>query len=170
MKRITWIAAFVIVALIAIPAVALAQDGDPGTPVVTDDDVNAVANQLYCPVCENVPLDVCGTQACADWRGEIRTMLQEGRSEQEIFNYFTDRYGQRVLATPEARGFNLIVWIVPPLAVIIGIVVLVGALRRMAPSAIKADQAALAAEALRYDNLDPEIVARIEADLHEFSG
>ena len=38
---------------------ALAQGGQPPT----DDEVNAVAKQLFCPVCENTPLDVCPTQA-----------------------------------------------------------------------------------------------------------
>ncbi len=35
---------------------------------VSDDQVNEVAGGLYCPVCESTPLDVCPTQACADWR------------------------------------------------------------------------------------------------------
>ena len=39
-----------------------AQSDNPQPP--TDDDVNAVAKQLYCPVCENTPIDVCPTQAC----------------------------------------------------------------------------------------------------------
>src|SRR5260221_3230838 len=47
---------------------AAAQDATPPGPV-TDNDVNRVARQLYCPVCENIPLDVCPTQACAQWRG-----------------------------------------------------------------------------------------------------
>ena len=34
---------------------------------VTDDQVNEIAREVYCPVCENTPLDVCDTQACADW-------------------------------------------------------------------------------------------------------
>ncbi len=40
-------------------APALAQGQPP-----TDDEVNRIAKQLYCPVCENTPLDVCPTQAC----------------------------------------------------------------------------------------------------------
>ena len=47
-----------------------AQDDSP-----TDDEVNAVASQLYCPVCENIPLDVCPTQACEQWRATIREKL-----------------------------------------------------------------------------------------------
>ena len=101
--------------LLASVAPALAQESIDPTPVppVIDDQVNAIAKQLYCPVCENIPLDVCGTQACADWRDEIRVMLEQGKSEAEIKAYFADRYGQRVLATPEARGLNVLVWVLP---------------------------------------------------------
>src|SRR5678815_2300869 len=50
----------------------------------TDDEVNKIAKQLYCPVCESTPLDVCPTEACRQWREVIRTMLAEGKSEAEI--------------------------------------------------------------------------------------
>jgi len=90
---------------------------------VSDNEVNAVARDLYCPVCENTPLDVCPTQACQDWRDEIRTQLSQGRSEQEIRQYFVDRYGARVLAQPRFEGFDLIVWLLPILAVVIGAIV-----------------------------------------------
>lgn len=57
----------------------LAQDGTP-----TDDEVNKIAKQLYCPVCESTPLDICPTEACRQWRELIREMLADGRSEAEI--------------------------------------------------------------------------------------
>lgn len=150
---------------------ALAQDGEPTPPPdegVTDDDVNAIAEQLYCPVCDNVPLDVCGTQACADWRDEIRMMLEEGRSVEEIEGYFVDRYGRRVLATPQASGVDLLVWILPPVGMLAGVVVLVLGLRRMAPGALNAQ--AEPSVSFKYDDLDPEYVARLEQELKEFSG
>ena len=87
---------------------------------VTDDDVNAVARDLYCPVCENTPLDVCPTQACQDWRDEIRMQLAQGRSEAEIQQYFVERYGPRVLAEPPREGFNQIVWLLPIVGVVVG--------------------------------------------------
>ena len=82
-----------------------AQDSTP-----TDDDVNAIAKQLYCPVCENTPLDVCPTEACRQWRELIRQMLAEGKTEQEIKDYFVANYGARVLSEPPRAGFNWL-WI-----------------------------------------------------------
>lgn len=109
--------------------VAMAQEGDPGAP--TDDEVNAIAKQLYCPVCENIPLDVCGTQACAQWRELIREKLSQGWNEDQIKNYFVEQYGDRVLAAPPARGLNWLVYIVPPLAILLGIYILYQAFRAM---------------------------------------
>ncbi len=85
----------------------------PPTPAVPDDEVNRVAKNLYCPVCENVPLDVCDTPACVQWKEEIRTMLAEGRSEAEIIDFFVTRYGMRVLAVPPPQGIGLGVWLIP---------------------------------------------------------
>ena len=87
----------------------LAQD-----TVVTDDEVNEIARDVYCPVCESTPLDVCATQACADWRELIRTKLGEGQSKEEIFDYFARQYGDGVLADPPGRGVSLIIlWVLP---------------------------------------------------------
>ncbi len=103
--------------LLGLGAPALAQEP---TRQVTDDEVNAIAKELYCPVCESTPLDVCATQACADWREVIRTKLAEGQTEEEIKAYFELQYGARALAEPPQRGFTLAVWILPIIAVAIG--------------------------------------------------
>lgn len=100
------------------------------TPVVpSDDQVNAIAKQLYCPVCENIPLDVCPTQACEEWRALIRELLAEGKTEQEIKDYFVRQYGDRVLETPPPRGLNWLVYIIPPVAILAGAYILYRALR-----------------------------------------
>jgi cytochrome c-type biogenesis protein CcmH len=95
---------------------AAAQEGGP-TP--SPDEVNAVAKNLYCPVCENVPLDVCGSAACAQWREQIADLLAEGRTPQEIYDYFVAQYGEAVLASPPARGLNWLVYILPPVVILL---------------------------------------------------
>ncbi len=104
--------------------VILAQGGVP-----TDDEVNRIARQLYCPVCENTPLDVCPTEACRQWRELIRQMLAEGKSEAEIKQYFVEHYGARVLSEPPRQGFNWVVYVIPPLMILAGVVLLFRTLR-----------------------------------------
>ncbi len=86
---------FLVLAL-SVPSMVWAQDGI----VVTDDQVNAIAQKLYCPVCENITLDTCGTSACADWRYEIRLQLEQGKTEVQITEDFVRRFGDRVVGTP----------------------------------------------------------------------
>ncbi len=125
MKRFIPLIALLLALLLT--SIALAQDTNPGVP--SDDQVNAIAKQLYCPVCENIPLDVCGTQACAQWRDLIREKLSQGWSEQQIKQYFVDQYGDRVLATPPPRGLNWLVYLVPPLAIAAGVYILYRAMK-----------------------------------------
>jgi cytochrome c-type biogenesis protein CcmH len=122
LKRTLFILLTLIGLLLAAPA-ARAQEDPPSGPV-TDDQVNKIAKQLYCPVCENVPLDVCPTQACIQWRATIREKLTAGWSEQQIIDYFAQQYGERVRAQPSTRGLNLFVWIIPPIAVAAGALIL----------------------------------------------
>jgi cytochrome c-type biogenesis protein CcmH len=98
---------------------------------VTDDQVNAVAKRLNCPVCENVPLDVCETQACVQWRDLIRQKLAAGEKPEQIINYFQATYGDRVLQEPPRQGFTGLIWILPFVGLVVGVVILVIILRRM---------------------------------------
>jgi len=85
-------------------------------PTPTDDDVNRIAKQLYCPVCESTPLDVCPTEACRQWRDLIRQMLADGKSEAEIKQYFVEHFGPRVLNEPPNRFTSYVVPVVAFLA------------------------------------------------------
>lgn len=109
---------------------AAAQEKTP----ITDDQVNEVARQLYCPVCENTPLDVCPTTACAQWRALIREKLELGWSNEQINTYFVTQYGDRVLSEPPRRGLNWLVYVLPPAIILIATVFLALLIRRMKKS------------------------------------
>jgi len=85
-----------------------------------DDAVNAVAAQIYCPVCDGVTLDACETKACEQWREDIRDRLAAGWTEEEILGYFAEQYGDQVLAAPPPRGFSLLIYIVPAAGIVTG--------------------------------------------------
>ncbi len=100
-------------------------------PTPSDNEVNAVARELYCPVCENISLEVCPTTACAQWRDLIREKLAAGWDKQQIKDYFALQYGDRVLAEPPARGLNWMVYVLPPVFILIGGVLVFSVLRSM---------------------------------------
>lgn len=105
-------------------------------PNPSDDEINAIARKIYCPVCENIPLDVCSTQACAQWRDLIREKINQGWTEEQIIAYFAEQYGDRVLATPPVRdlaSINLLAYIIPPLALIAGTFIVIRYLTHKKP-------------------------------------
>ena len=77
MKKTLTISIFIIFILsMMFAGGVLAQEPAP-TPSI--DEVNDIAKNMFCPVCENIPLDVCGTEACEMWREEISDLLSRIR-------------------------------------------------------------------------------------------
>jgi cytochrome c-type biogenesis protein CcmH len=115
---------FALIILLLLCAVTLSVSAQDSS-TVTDDQVNAIAKTLYCPVCENITLDTCATAACADWRDEIRLQLEAGRTENQIVADFVQRFGDRVVGTPQdsvLRSLSL----VTPWIIIAGVLLIVG--------------------------------------------
>jgi cytochrome c-type biogenesis protein CcmH len=159
-----------VISLSVLAGVASAQDGTLPTPVpgsqtrtVTQDDVNAIAKQMYCPVCENEPLDACRTAACQQWRAQIAQMLSEGQTEAQIKQYFVDRYGLRVLAQPPAEGNSLLLWALPLVALVVGGGYVALLMRRM-----RARGAAAATNASPAKATGDEYLDRVEQDLKDY--
>ena len=133
-------------------------------PTPSDDEVNAIARQLFCPVCENTPLDVCPTQACHDWRELIRQMLAEGKTQVQIKQYFVDHYGARVLSEPPRTGLNWLVYVVPPVAFLVGVYLLFRAFRIWRrPEEVPESQADTGSDHVSEDGY----VSRLEEELRK---
>jgi cytochrome c-type biogenesis protein CcmH len=137
-------------------------------PTPSDNEVNRVAQEMYCPVCENIPLDVCPTQACQEWRELIRLRLSEGWTEQEIKDYFAAQYGDRVLAEPPRRGLNWLVYILPVVAFVAGAGIVwrvILSMRRKAPDSSAAGTGT--ASAVPPVPTDDPYLAELEQELHK---
>ncbi len=157
LSLLTIVASFVAV------AVVYAQDG---TIYPTDDDVNRVAKQLYCPVCPNTPLDVCETKACQDWRAQIKDQLAAGWTDDQVMAYFVEQYGERVLAEPRRSGFTSFVWLLPALSVAIGLVVVAQILRSWKAKRLASLASANSAPAT---DIPPEVLEQLEKELRKVS-
>ncbi len=79
----------------------------------TPEEVNAVARDLWCPLCAGVRLDTCELKACEQMREVIALKLSEGATPEEIKAYFIQQYGPQVLGEPPRQGFTLLAWILP---------------------------------------------------------
>jgi cytochrome c-type biogenesis protein CcmH len=145
------------VAVLLVAGIVSAQDPQPPS----DDQVNSVAKELYCPVCENIPLDVCPTQACAQWREQIRLKLSQGWTPEEIRAYFAEQYGDRVLAVPPAEGFNWVFYIFLGILLTLAVFVFVRVVRNLKAGSASGDVAQPPAAEVRQD----EYLRRIEEAL-----
>lgn len=101
----TLLAVFVFLMLMVVPALA---QGGP-----TADEVNAIAKHLNCPTCDTRSLDACNTVTCIQWKNQIRDMMIEGYTQDEILDWYVARYGDYVLQVPPTRGLGLIAWLLP---------------------------------------------------------
>ncbi|MDA0352276.1 MAG: cytochrome c-type biogenesis protein CcmH [Chloroflexi bacterium] len=110
----------VLLAVVAVAAVTFAvatlAASSPGTARAQElsPDLEAralgIERQLLCPQCTNKRLDVCEIAICIDMRHQIREQLVAGRTNDEIIFFFSNRYGQRVLAEIPREGFNLVLF------------------------------------------------------------
>ena len=86
---------------------------------------------LICPVCPGETIDQSQATLANQMQAFVREKLRTGWTDRQIRQYFVDRYGDGVLAAPPKTGFNLIVWVVPPVGVLGGLLLLVLAVRAM---------------------------------------
>ncbi len=94
-----------------------------------DQRVQAVASQLKCPICQGESVADSTSLLAQQMRGVIRQQLQEGKSEQEIIQYFVRSYGEQIVWSPPWQGFSLLAWLVPIGLLLAGVVLIYFTLR-----------------------------------------
>ena len=72
---------------------------------------------LMCPVCPGESIDQSQNPLAKQMRAIVREKLESGWKKGEIQRFFVERYGLSVLMAPPERGFNLLVWVLPPVFV-----------------------------------------------------
>lgn len=146
-----WLAGLFALCLLLLLPGALAAQEPTDAPTV-----NEVAQELYCPLCSGLTVDVCELEVCGDMREVIAQKLEAGESKEQIKAYFVEQYGQKVVGHPATEGFHLTAWLVPFFALLGAAAVLLVWLRRRP-----------AAPALRpiAPTLAPDERARLEREL-----
>ncbi len=115
----------------ALVATLLVAQGDVSPVVETPDSAaHQLGLKLRCPVCQGMPIAESPSEMAQDMMRRVRAMLTEGKSEQEIMDYFVARYGEWVLLAPKPKGANLGLWILPAVALVVGVFLVVVFVRR----------------------------------------
>ena len=97
---------------------------------------------LRCLVCRSESIADSNAPLAADLRREVETLMRAGRSDEEIYAFMTDRYGDFVLLQPPVAPRTWLLWAAPALFLVGGIAVVLVVVRRRARAA-SADPAAL---------------------------
>jgi cytochrome c-type biogenesis protein CcmH len=107
---------------------------------------SAVASQLRCLKCQGLSIEDSPSDLARNMRAVVREQLAAGKSAAEVKDYFVARYGEFVLLEPPPRGFNLAVYILPVLALLVGAFTVWFVIRRWARPGAAAAVSALTDE------------------------
>jgi cytochrome c-type biogenesis protein CcmH len=94
--------------------------------------VDDVAGKLscYCGNCPHLVVNRCGCSIADQIKGDIKKMIDQGMTEDQIIKSYVAQYGETVLAAPPKKGFQLTAWAIPFVAFIVGGLVLIAFLKR----------------------------------------
>jgi len=97
---------------------------------LTEQRLISISEEMRCLVCQNESLAGSRSDLANDLRREIRTLIKEGKSDDQIRNFMVERYGDFVLYRPPVKPITWLLWIGPFVILMIGIAGLFVYLRR----------------------------------------
>ena len=127
----SFLRACLLACLLAVGGRALAIDTEAAFAApVLQHRYEAINRELRCLVCQNQTIADSNAELAVDLRNQVRDMLRQGQSEQQIIDYMTARYGDFVLYRPPVRGATFLLWFGPAVLMVGGLAALVLVLRR----------------------------------------
>jgi len=83
----------------------------------------SISKNIRCMICQNQSIDESNAPLAKDLRILIRDKIKEGKKDEEIYKFLTDRYGDFILLKPPLNSKNVILWFLPFIFLIFGIYV-----------------------------------------------
>lgn len=109
---------------VLVPLTSLAQENS------LEQKAQGLDKRLIAPCCWTSTLDQHFSQESEEMKSELRQLLAQGQSEEQVLDHFEKKFGERILSQPKAAGFNLTVWYFPVLALSFGLILLIRVLRK----------------------------------------
>lgn len=144
MRRL--LAALLLLASLALPALAVQPDEVLGDPVL-ESRARAISAELRCMVCQNQSIEDSDADLARDLRRLVRERVAAGDSDAAVVAFIHDRYGDFVLLKPPFNAVTALLWAMPGIALGGGLIALLARRRRIAaepPPLTEAERARLA--------------------------
>ncbi len=98
-------------------------------PVQRHPEGDAAISQVRSPFCPGLMLEVCPSPQAKLLRDSMEVMAWSGASSDSIVSWFLANHGEQFRAVPRAQGSGLLAWVMPPLALLAGLVIVAAVLR-----------------------------------------
>ncbi len=95
-----------------------------------EDRTREIASELRCVVCQNLSVADSPSEMAQQMRGIVREQLQAGKSPEEVKEFFVSKYGDWVLLKPKTTGFSALLWILPYVVLVVGVITALWFIRR----------------------------------------
>jgi cytochrome c-type biogenesis protein CcmH len=134
-----------------------------------DEQTQNIAKELRCVVCQNLSVADSPSEMAQQMRGVVREQLQAGKTPQEIKDFFVSKYGDWVLLAPKTQGFSLLVWLLPFVALVVGIALAFWLVRRWSAKKTKIVASSIDADLLTRVRNEVAIGKAIDVDPEDSS-
>jgi len=130
-----------------------------------DDRTREIATELRCVVCQNLSVADSPSEMAQQMRGIVREQLQAGKTPDQIKDFFVSKYGEWVLLKPRTSGVSALLWILPYVVLVLGIIAALWFARRWSAKKVAARSDAgttpisqqARSELLNHDSAEPDI-------------
>lgn len=118
--------------------------------------------EIMAPCCYGSPVGDHDSEAAKQVKAQIGQLITEGKTREEILDMYVAIYGERILASPRAQGFNIMAYVMPPLFLLLGGLLLVYIINQMKNS----PPAVTPAKRKSYSD---EVFQKIEKEMQELN-
>jgi cytochrome c-type biogenesis protein CcmH len=129
-------------------------------PQALERDAKQLEAKLMAPCCWAQQVSLHQSPAADEIRQHIRKLLSEGKTSEQILDFYVAQYGDRILAEPPARGFSRLIYVAPWVFLVtsVGLVfVVIRRLRAVSPAPARAERPAAAPTEAEADRIDEEL-------------
>ena len=131
----------ILLAFVTVPAFGI-DTGPAFEDAALQQRYEKIIRNVRCLTCQNQSIKDSNSILASDLRREVREQLAAGATNQEIFDFLTERYGEFALYKPPLNARTLVLWAAPPVFLLLAGVVLVRVVRKRSQLSIDEDSAA----------------------------